>query len=284
MNKMDVVLPGRVRVVIIDDTAEIRALLRRLFDRDDRFEVVAIGVDGHEAIALATELQPDVLVLDQQMPGLTGVEAMPEILAAAPATAVVLFTGRADAGVYQAALSAGAIDVMNKAVGLELVDRLAETLVNHWASADAELQVRIGPVSSAAAAVWIGNTRRILDAVERHPEVLPEPPPPDVIGFFRQRLDDWEDLNRDAHEFFWTARAAAVDVSRLIEWWALIDSMSDDQLQALGVHWSPPEGEPFFRALTAGVLDALSAHSTTQELARVLRRQWAPSDAQGVRD
>jgi CheY-like chemotaxis protein len=273
----DVASPARVRVVIVDDAVEIREILRRLFDRDDRFEVVAEGVDGHEAIELATRLQPDVLVIDQHMPRLGGVEAMPAIRSAAPSTAVILFTARADAGVYQAALSAGALDVMDKSVGPTLADRLAETLVDHWAGPDAEVQVQIGPVTARAASAWIENTRRILAAVVRHPEVLPEPAPADVVEIFTDLLDTWDEVNQGSDEFFWTARAASAEVLRLVEWWALIDSMSDDTLETLDVHWTVGEGEPFFHALTAGVLNALSAHATTQELARVLSRQWTPA-------
>jgi CheY-like chemotaxis protein len=275
--RTDVASPSRVRVVIVDDTIEIREILRRLFDRDDRFEVVAEGIDGNEAIELATRLQPDVLVIDQHMPRLGGVEALPAIRSAAPGTAVILFTARADAGVYQAALSAGALDVMDKSVGPALADRLAETLVDHWAGPDAEVQVQIGPVSSRAASAWIENTRRILDAVVRHPEVLPQPAPADVVEVFTDLLGTWDEVNQGTDEFFWTARAASGDVHRLVEWWAVIDSMSDATLERLGVHWSVGEGEPFFHALTAGVLNALSAHATTQELAKVLRRQWTPA-------
>ncbi len=272
--RTDVSAPGRVRVVIVDDTAEIREILRRLFDRDDRFDVVAEGADGVEAIELVTRLRPDVLVIDQHMPRLGGVEAMPAIREAAPGTAVILFTARADAGLYQAALSAGAMDVLDKSVGLKLADRLAETLVDHWAAPDAEVQVQIGPVSSRAASAWIQNTRRILGAVVSRPEVLPRPAPPDVVEVFAQLLDTWDEVNRGTDEFFWTARASSADVHRLVEWWALIDAMSDEQLEQLGVTWSVGEGELFYQALTAGILTALSIHATTQELAKVLRRQW----------
>ena len=54
--------------------------------------------------------------------------------------------------------------------------------------------------------------------------------------------------------------------------------MSDQQLEALGIHWSPPEGQPFFHALTAGVLRALERHEETKELAARLSTQWPRSD------
>ena len=56
--------------------------------------------------------------------------------------------------------------------------------------------------------------------------------------------------------------------------------MSDDQLRTLGVHWSPPEGEPFFRALTACVLSAISNRRDMESLVAVLTRQWTGAVAQ----
>jgi CheY-like chemotaxis protein len=279
MSGCGVALPERVRVVIVDDMTDVRALVRRLFERDDRFEVVAEGADGLEAIELAARLQPDLLVLDQQMPRLGGVEATPRIRAASPATAVVLFTARTDAGIHQAALSAGALDVIEKNIGPGLVDQLARTLVDHWASPDAELQMSIGPVASEAASAWIANTRLIVNAVRRRPDVLVPPPPADVLDDFSDLLDVWDEVTRSSDNFFWAARAAAVDVHRLVDWWARIDGMSDEQLRTLGVGWSPPAGEPFFLALAAGVLAALNAHPSTQDMARDLRRQWEPAGA-----
>ena len=52
--------------------------------------------------------------------------------------------------------------------------------------------------------------------------------------------------------------------------------MTDEQLELLGIHWSPREGEIFFRALTEGVLQALGRHEETKRLASLLGEQWAP--------
>ena len=263
-----------MRVVVVDDAAEMRFLLRLLLEDDDRFELVGEGSDGVEAIELAEAHQPDLVVLDRQMPRMGGVEAIPEIQRVSPRSTVVLFTTCSDEGTYQAALSAGALDVLDKSVAADFVDRLSETLVDHWADPDAEVQVRVGPVPSAAARVWTENTRRILSALRLHPEILDEPVPTDVIDLFDRFLQRWDEVNRSSDEFVWTARAKSSEVTRLVEWWASVDRMSEEQLDALGVHWSPPDGEPFFEALTTGVLHALEAHATTQDLARTLRRQW----------
>lgn len=264
----------RVRVVVVDDVEDMRTLLRLEFDTDGRFEVVGEGEDGHQAIELAQALEPDLMVLDRQMPRLGGVEAIPEIRRRSPRTAVVLYTAAADAGTHQAALAAGALEVLEKVGGTSFVDSLASAVLDRAASPEATLEVRVGPVPAAAARTWIANTRTILDAVQAHPDVLPEPVPEDVLELFCSFLDQWSDIAQRTTEFRWVARAKPADVSRIVEQWATIDSMSDGDLGRLGVHWSPPDGEPFFEALTAGVLRALERHEETERLGRLLAEQW----------
>jgi hypothetical protein len=123
--------------------------------------------------------------------------------------------------------------------------------------------------------VWVENTRKIIDAVAAHPEILGEEIPGDVIYLFRSFLDQWDVLAANTDEFRWEARANPDDVSRVVTYWATIDAMSDEQLQQLSISWAPPEGEPFFQALTVGVLDALRRHDETQQLASRLDEQWA---------
>src|SRR5205814_6713985 len=163
-------------------------------------------------------------------------------------------------GAHQAALSAGAIGVVEKTAGADFIDRLAETLVDRTAGDDASIDVRVGPVPVTAARVWIANTKLILAALQEHDEVLEQPVPRDVLDLFCSYLDRWEDVAAGDGDFTWVARAAPADVERLVTWWGVIDAMSDEQLARLGVAWSPPEGEVFFRALVAGVLDAVGRH------------------------
>ena len=266
-----------IRVVIVDDFDDMRMLLRLQFARDERFIVVGEGADGHEAIALAEAEQPDLIILDRQMPRLGGTEAIPEIRARAPGAAIVLYTANTDPATSQAALDAGALDVLEK-VGASrgFVDQLVDTLLRRASMADATIEVRVGPISANAARVWVANTRKILDAVGTHPEVLGETIPADVLDLFRSFLQQWDDVAANTEEFRWVARANIADVERIVSHWATIDLMTDEQLAQLGISWSPPDGEPFFVALTAGVLDALRRHEETQRLATRLGEQWAP--------
>jgi hypothetical protein len=82
-----------VRVLIADDESTTRDVLRRVLERSGRFEVVAEAHNGAEALALAEEIHPDVVVLDLSMPTMDGLEALPRILASAPDTKVVLLSG-----------------------------------------------------------------------------------------------------------------------------------------------------------------------------------------------
>jgi DNA-binding NarL/FixJ family response regulator len=265
----------RVRVVIVDDSEDIRLLLRVMLQRDSRFEIVAEATDGFEAIERVTDAQPDLVILDRSMPRLGGIEALPQIRERAPNAAVVLYTTGADAGTHHAALAAGAVDVVEKSVvGGPLVDQLATALLGHWAGSEAQLEVHVGPVDSTAALVWIDNTKEILEAVRRHPDVLDETVPDDVLQAFAGFLDNWREVAATNSTFSWVARAAAAEVNHLIESWAVIDGLSDEALHELGCHWSPPEGAAFFAALTHGVLVALDSHAETRRLADALRTTW----------
>jgi DNA-binding NarL/FixJ family response regulator len=82
-----------VRVLLADDAAEMRALLRWALDRGDEVEVVAEAASGGEALELVAELAPDVVVLDLQMPGPPPGELLEAMAAAAPDTPIVTFSG-----------------------------------------------------------------------------------------------------------------------------------------------------------------------------------------------
>jgi DNA-binding NarL/FixJ family response regulator len=105
-----------IRVVLVDDQALIRAGFRALLTAEDDIDVVAEGVDGEQAVALAGEHLPDVVLVDIQMPGLDGIEATRRI-AADPALAavhvVILTNYGLDEYVYSA-LRAGAAGFLVK--------------------------------------------------------------------------------------------------------------------------------------------------------------------------
>lgn len=80
------------RVLVVDDTPEIRMVLRALLGASLEVEVVAEAKDGQQAIDLADRHQPDVVVLDVSMPVMDGFEALPRITTVAPDATVVMYT------------------------------------------------------------------------------------------------------------------------------------------------------------------------------------------------
>ncbi len=81
-----------IRTLLVDDAAVFRTGLRRLLEADGRFIVVGEAEDGVEAVAMATRLTPDLVVMDIRMPGLDGISAAREIRDGVPGAAVVILT------------------------------------------------------------------------------------------------------------------------------------------------------------------------------------------------
>jgi PAS domain S-box-containing protein len=107
--------PGVRRVVVADDSADIRELVRLLLELGDNFAVVAEAADGHEAVAAAGEHQPDLVLLDHSMPNLDGLTALPMIRGAAPESVVVMLSGFSADRLAETALQRGATAYITKA-------------------------------------------------------------------------------------------------------------------------------------------------------------------------
>jgi DNA-binding NarL/FixJ family response regulator len=98
----------RVRVLVVDDDALMRAGLRGVLCSDDGVEVVGEAGDGAEAVARAAALEPDVVLMDVRMPGLDGISATRELLAASDAARVLILTTFEQDDYVFGALRAGA--------------------------------------------------------------------------------------------------------------------------------------------------------------------------------
>ena len=98
----------KTRILIADDSAPFRQGLVSLLHSVDDFEVVGEGTTGFEAVAMAEKLQPDIILMDLQMPGLNGIEATRKILYTSPHIGILMFTMFEDDDSVFSALRAGA--------------------------------------------------------------------------------------------------------------------------------------------------------------------------------
>ncbi len=118
----------KCRVVLADDTPEIRTLLRLTLEDHGEIEVVGEASDGAEAVKIVKELQPDALVLDLAMPVMDGFQAIPEVRRHAPETKIIVLSGFDKALMSERALSLGADMYFEKGISFsDLADQLVGT-------------------------------------------------------------------------------------------------------------------------------------------------------------
>lgn len=107
-----------ISVVIADDSAVMRSLIRQVIDADPHMRVVAEATNGEEACRAVSEHEPDVVTMDVEMPVMNGLEALERIMAVKPVPVVMLSSlTQADAPVTIEALELGAVDYLGKPNG-----------------------------------------------------------------------------------------------------------------------------------------------------------------------
>jgi DNA-binding NarL/FixJ family response regulator len=115
----------RIRVVVADDTPDMRLLLRVAMERRDDVDLVGEAANGLEAIDLVAALHPDLLVLDLAMPVMDGLSALPRLADVAPETRVVILSAMPVERFEAYALAAGAAAFVEKSTSIDyLVDEL----------------------------------------------------------------------------------------------------------------------------------------------------------------
>lgn len=105
---------GSIRVAIVDDHKLVRQGLEAVLSSADDVAIVGQASDGLDAVAVVADSEPDVVLMDLQLPTLSGLEATREILAARPETAVVVLTMFEDDDTVHAAIAAGAVGYLLK--------------------------------------------------------------------------------------------------------------------------------------------------------------------------
>ncbi len=107
-------MTGSMRILIADDHAIVREGLRALIETEPDMELAGEAADGREAVALAEQYRPDVILLDLVMPGMDGIAAIEQIQAAQPGARILVLTSFAEDERVFAAIKSGALGYLLK--------------------------------------------------------------------------------------------------------------------------------------------------------------------------
>ena len=163
-----------IRILVVDDHTLFRRGLTALLAHESMFEVVGDAADAGEAQRRALDLQPDLILLDNHLPGVNGVDAMPALREAAPGARVLMLTVSEDEQDLAAALRNGACGYLLKTMeGDALTKAIVRAMRGESVVAD-EMTGKLVDAYREAAAAFQGES----------------PPPPSPISLLSPREQD----------------------------------------------------------------------------------------------
>lgn len=118
---------GKIRILVIDDHEVVRQGLRMYLQADPVMEIIGEAVDGSDAVEKAASLNPDVVIVDLQLPRISGIEAIRQITLQNPKVRVIAYSFYDDESTVLSAFHAGAIGYVLKTSGL---DEITEAINN----------------------------------------------------------------------------------------------------------------------------------------------------------
>ncbi|WP_370189886.1 chemotaxis-specific protein-glutamate methyltransferase CheB [Qipengyuania sp.] len=148
------VCPDPVRVMIVDDSLTVRTVFSRMIQQEDDMHIVATANTAESGLAELASVEPDVMLLDLEMPGMGGLEALPKIMAAAPDTKVLVISSLTADGAASTvkALSLGAADTMLKPRPGGFDDQYRSSLLGKIRALKGQTPDTLGKADGAAAA------------------------------------------------------------------------------------------------------------------------------------
>jgi DNA-binding NarL/FixJ family response regulator len=163
-------MSGMLRILIADDHALFRDGVRALLASLPRFEVVAEAATGEEAVTKALELQPDVVLMDIEMPDMNGIEATRRILTARPEVGIIIVSMFEDDDSIFAAMRAGARGYILKGADQAELMRAVEAVASGEALYNARIAARV--LAFFKTTRWDLPLNAFPDLTDREREVL----------------------------------------------------------------------------------------------------------------
>jgi DNA-binding NarL/FixJ family response regulator len=156
-----------IRLIIVDDQKVVTQGLKLLLETENDMQVVALGSNGKEAIALVAELKPDVLLIDQHMPVMDGIEATREIVQDFPDLAILLLSASDDDSSIRSAMVAGAKGYLLKSTSGEDLARSIRAVHRGYSQMSPGLMEKLisnAPISSSGQSSSTTALRDLLQA------------------------------------------------------------------------------------------------------------------------
>lgn len=157
-----------LRVLVVDDSAYVRKVIKQMLSRSPFIEVVGVSRDGQEALEMAEQLKPDVITCDLIMPVMDGISFVREQMARRPIPIVVVSIANEGSELALTALDAGAVDFVQKptALATEKIFEVSDELVEKVKAAAAVPMARLQTTLAAGpAAPAIASRSRLVDIV-----------------------------------------------------------------------------------------------------------------------
>ena len=152
----------RIRLLLADDHAVVRTGTRELLERKSDFHIVGEAADGEEAVHLAQELKPDVVVMDVRMPKMSGVEATRRIKSECPEVKVLILTAHDDDEYVFALLQAGANGYLMKTAEFDELVKAIRTV--------AAGQSTLAPTIAGKVVAQFTSGKSLPEAMTKSPE------------------------------------------------------------------------------------------------------------------
>jgi len=121
---------GTTRILLVDDHAIVRSGFRRLLEQQPTYQVVAEASDAERAYAVFAELEPDVVVMDLSMPGVSGLDTIRRMVARQPHARILVFSMHEDASLAERAIQLGARGYVTKSSAPETLATAVADVIN----------------------------------------------------------------------------------------------------------------------------------------------------------
>ncbi|MEF8697985.1 MAG: response regulator [Candidatus Accumulibacter sp. UW26] len=183
--------PSPIRILIVDDHTLFRRGLTALLSRDPQLQVIGDAADAGQALRRVRELQPDIILLDNHLPGVNGVDALPALLESAPGARILMLTISEDEDDLAAALRRGAIGYL-----LKTMEGDALTAAIRRAMRDENV---VAPeMMSKLVAAYRGATRAVATGGVASPPAVTHSPCPKIASLSPRELDVLRGIVRGA--------------------------------------------------------------------------------------